>query len=235
MSQAKERGIFFGNIHTLDATHTVADVDTAKDGYNQKHLGALPRDPDAAWGVKGDEKKMTTNGTVVDVLKTFFGYKSHLIAETTHGLLTGVHITAGNISDLDGGDWLVHRILLPTEIQDIHILLADKGYGCPVWINLLEKYTGIVTAFSLPKTLLTYGQHQDRWKQYYETDEHRKTLRKERSIIERINADLKDNHSLRHCRYLGKTKYTFQTIMASIAHNVKIIMKLTTGARLRPI
>lgn len=235
MAQAKERGIVFGSIHALDATHTIADVNTFEDGTNVKHYEGKHRDPDAAWGVKGSETKVTPEGKKIEVLKTFYGYKSHILGETTHGLITGIYTTPGNIADIDGGDWLVNRVLLPTEIKNTPFITADKGYGCPVWINLLEKYTGITTAFHLPEYLLNTGDYQEHWKHYYEQDENRKTIRKERYIIERINADVKNNHSLRRCRYLGKTKYAYQAIMASIAHNVKTIVTLLSGAKLRPI
>lgn len=228
-THAKSVGVVFGSIHTLDTTHTVADVDTRKDSERE-----AKRDPDAAWGVKGRETKVTPAGETVDVLKTFFGYKAGLVAETAHGLVTGVGVASGNAADLDIGDWLIHRTLTDSERAAIGVILGDKAFGCPIWINLLEKYTGIATAFSLPRTMLTRGQWKQKWQAYVE-DPDRTILRKGRSVIERVNADLKDNHSLRRCRYAGKSKYYLQAMMAVIAHNLKIMVRLLTGARLRPI
>jgi transposase len=233
-AKAKAHGVVFGTVHAIDSTHVSADVDTAKDGHDQKHYGSKPRDSEAAYGVKGSEEKMGTNGKLVSVLKTFYGFKAHLLAETNFGLVTGVHATPGNIADIDGGDDLIHKQLTEEEQKSVAILTADKGYACPVWINLLEKHTGIITAFSLPKTMTARGEHARKWKGY-EADESRKVFRHERPVIERVNADLKDNHGLRRCRFLGLSKFTMQTIMASVAHNAKIIVRLLSGVRLRPI
>lgn len=229
ITHAKRTGIVFGSLQTIDTTHSIADVNTEKDSKRE-----APRDEDAAWGVKGHETKVTPQGKKVDVLKTFFGYKAGLIAETSHGLITGIETAKGNASDLDIGDFLIHDRLTDEERKAIGILLGDKAFGCPVWMNLLEKYTGITTAFSLPRTMLSKGQHKEKWQDYM-SDPNRTVLRKQRYVIERTNADLKDNHGMRRCRYLGKIKYTLQTTMASIAHNLKIMVRILTGVRLRPI
>lgn len=232
--QAKTQGVVFGVVSALDATHTLAKVDTARDGHAQKHYGAPSTDPDAKWGVKGKETKMTTQGQKVDVLKTFYGYKAHLLAETKHGLITGLYGTPGNTADLDGGDELLHRILTESERAEIQVLTADKAYGCPLWVNMLEKYTGITTAFALPRTMTEKGYRREKWQSYVQ-DPNRRIFRKERSVVERVNADLKENHSLRRSRYLGLIKYRLQLVMASIAHNVKLMMRILTEVTLRPI
>ena len=146
----------------------------------------------------------------------------------------GIHSTPGATADIDGWDVLVHRVLSEEQRKTIDVLLADKAGGCPVWINLLEKYDGILTAFSLPENMLENGEHKKKW-QAYQADEGRKAFKKKRYIIERINADLKNNHSLRRCRYLGKIKYNFQATMAAIAHNVKLMARIMTGVRFRAI
>jgi len=229
VAQAKRQGIVFSTIQALDATHTIADVskDTPQDPGS-------PRDPDATWGCKGNETKKTTDGIKVKIPKYFLGFKAHLTAEVANGFVTGIHTTPGHIADIDGGDVLIHRVLTDQERKDLHVLLADKGYGCPVWVNLLEKHTGIMTAFSLPKTMTEKGEHQEKWRAY-KTDEGRNAFKRERYIIERVNADVKDNHSLRRCRYLGLMKYHLQTVMAAVVHNVKLAMRILTGTRLKPI
>lgn len=229
LTMAKARGVAFSVVHALDATHTLAAVDEQKPQDPK-----TPRDPDASWGCKGDETKVTKEGHKVQIPKFFLGYKAHLLAETGNGFVTGVHATGGKVADIDGGDWLMHRILTNDARGGIKVLLADKGYGCPVWINLLEKHTGIMTAFSLPDTMTKRGERREKWQRYAD-DAGRKAFKRERSVIERINADLKDNHGLRRSRYLGLVKYRLQTLMASMAHNIKLAIRLLTGARLRPI
>lgn len=231
LAQAKERSISFGVVSSLDATHTLANIDAYK-----KDDSSSPRDPDASWGCKGNETKTTTDGTRVQIPKYFFGYKAHILAETTHNLIMGFHVTPGNISDIDGGDILIHQILTDDQRSGIHVLCADKGYGCPIWINLLEKYTGIMTAFSLPEWMYKKGPENLKLKWLnYKADEGRNAFKRERYKIEQVNGDLKENHGMRRCRYLGLNKYFLQTAMSSIAHNLKIYIKLLTGARFKPI
>lgn len=229
--QAKERGIEAGMVQDLDATHTWAKVNPSK-----KDDPNSPRDPDASWGCKGEETKTTSNGQKVQIPKYFFGYKSHILAETTHNIITGFHITGGHVSDIDGGDILIHRILTHDERKGISILLADKGYGCPIWINLLEKYTGIMTAFSLPEWMYKKGPTHLKLKwTNYRQDDGRNAFKRERYKIEQVNGDLKNYHGLRRCRYLGLTKYHLQTAMSCMAHNLKIFIRLLTGARFKSI
>lgn len=229
MKQAKDHGIEGGIVQALDATHTFANVDTEK-----RQDPGSPRDPDARWGCKGDETKVTKDGKKVKIPKWFFGYKAHLLGETLHELITGFHVTAGHVADIDGGDWLIHRILTNDERSRLAVLPADKGYGCPVFINFLEKYTGIMTAFSLPRTMTSKGEHREKWNAY-EADEGRRAFRRNRPVIERINGDLKDHHGMRRCRYLGLMKYHLQVAMSSMAHNLKIYIRLMTGARFKSI
>jgi IS5 family transposase len=233
LTQAQERGVVFGTIHAIDSTHTVANVNTFNDRKNQDTEGK-PRDPDASWGTKKTEIRKTVEGKKVKVPVHFYGYKTHLDGETDFGLIHGFHTTDGATADIDGWDVLIHRVLSEKQRKGIDVLLADKAGGCPVWINILEKYDGILTAFSLPENMLTKGEHKEKW-QAYKADEGRKAFKKERYVIERINADLKNNHSLRRCRYLGKIKYHLQAAMAAIAHNIKIMVRLITGVKFRSI
>lgn len=234
IAEAKDLGVVFSVVNALDATHTLANVD-AKNPSN--HDPKTPRDPDASWGCKGDETKRTKTGEKVHIPKYFYGYKAHLLGETTNNIITGFHVTGGGTADIDGGDWLMHRILTNAEQKDIHILTADKGYGnCPIWINMLEKHTGIMTAFFLPQSMYTKGPEELKLKWLnYKNDEGRKAFRQERYKIEQINGDLKDNHGMRRCRYLGLQKYHLQTAMASMAHNLKIFVRQLTGARFKSI
>jgi IS5 family transposase len=227
LAQAKRKGVTVSVIDALDATHTFAKVDT-----DQPDDPNSPRDPDATWGCKGNETKTTADGEKVQIPKYFLGYKAHLLVESQAGIVTGYHATPGHVADIDGGDWLIHRILTEEERQEIQVLLADKGYGCPVWINLLEKYTGIMTAFSLPNPMVKRGEHKERWQTYLME---RTSFRKDRSVVERANGDLKDNHGLRRSRYRGIAKYTFQVAMSVMARNLKIFVRQLTGARFKPI
>jgi transposase len=130
--EAKNLGVVFSVVNALDATHTVADVKADKPQDPK-----TPRDPDASWGCKGDETKTTNTGTKVRVPKFFLGYKAHLLGETLNNIITGFHVTPGHVADIDGGDWLIHRVLGDDERACLKVLLADKG----LWImSRLDQY-----------------------------------------------------------------------------------------------
>ena len=156
-----------------------------------------------------------------------------MIAETNHGLINAFSAVSGKTADIDAGDVLLNRDMTKVELKRLKILTADKGYGCPIFINLLEKYQGVQAAFYLPKPLLE-GKLKSRWEKYIQ-DETRVRARKKRYVVERVNADLKDNHSLRRCRYLGLSKYYYQVAMSALAYNLKHLVTIMTGSRFKPI
>lgn len=227
VAQAKAKGVEGGPVQALDATHAFADVDDRRPRDPK-----TPRDPDASWGCKGNETRTTSDGGKASIPKFFLGYKAHLVADERLGLVTAFHATTGREADIDGGDWLVGRVMTPEERASAKVLLADKGYGSPVWINLLEKEYGIMTAFSLPDSRDGW---RNPWKwEAYDGDPGRRAFRRGRYVIERVNSSLKAWHGLGRCRYLGLAKFLFQVAMSSMAHNVKIYMRELTGTRLRP-
>lgn len=226
VAQAKAKGVEPSAVQALDATHAFADVDEGKPRDPKS-----PRDPDASWGCKGDETRTTREGQKVSIPKFFLGYKAHLLADSRHGLVTAFHATTGRTADVDGGDWLLHRVMTGEEMSGLEVLLADKGYGCPVFVNEVEKCDGIMTAFSLPKSRAGW-RNPGKWAAY-EADPGRKAFKRDRYVVERVNASLKKWHGLGRCRYLGLPKFGLQLAMSVMAHNLKIYMRLLTGARLR--
>jgi IS5 family transposase len=231
---AKGHGVCFGRVYAIDATHVESSINGKKDSHEANTYGTTSKDPDASWGAKGHETKVTPQGNKVTVVKHFFGYKVHALAETKHGLVTRLSVTTGRVSDLDAADTLLHRHLTQKERRAIDVLTADKGYGCPVFVNELEKYTGIMTAFHLPQTMTRKGEHQDKWLAYMQ-DEGRRAWRRERTVIERIFGDTKMNHGLKRCRYRGELKLYLQASFSMMAHDLKRLIQTITGARFRTI
>jgi IS5 family transposase len=234
LTTAKGHGICFGRVYAIDATHVESCVNGKKDSHEVNVYGGESKDPDASWGAKGHETKITPAGNKVRVVKHFFGYKVHGLCETKHGLVTHLSVTTGSKSDLDAGDELIHRQLTDEQRHRIDVLLADKGYACPVWVNLLEKHTDIMTAFSLPDTMTKQGEHQLKW-QAYMAEQGRQAWRRLRTVIERIFGDVKDNHGLRRGRYKGEPKLYLQASCSFMAHNVKRLIALITGTRFKTI
>lgn len=232
LTQAKEQAIQFGTVYALDSTHTLSDVDQIKD-HERKVRGQTPRDTPAAWGVKGTETKQTPDGQSVEVVKYFHGYKSHLLAETTHGLITNLSTSPGNTADVNAGEHLLLKQMTTAQRARIGTLTADKAYGDATLIGILEWEHHIKTAFGLNGQFFK-GEFKCRW-DAYQQDPVRVAARKQRSVVERVNADLKDNHGLRRCRYLGQLKYQLQVTLSALAHNLKTIILLLSGARFRPV
>jgi transposase len=232
VNKIKEQGLSFGKVQALDATHTIANVNTFKDNENKKNDKKPPRDTDASWGAKGTENKKTPKGETVKVVKYFYGYKSHILAETDFGIITGLAVSSGNVADINAGEDLVIRELIEKRNFKIDILTADKSYGCGVLIGILEKDKNVQTAFGLNGQFYK-GKYKEHWKQYTDDPEHIEA-RKKRSVIERVNADLKNNHGLRRCRFLGLENYSFQATMAAIVYNIKRFIKIMVGIKFKP-
>ena len=234
LKEAPRHGIVFGRVYAIDATHVVSSINGKTDTHNMNTTGTKSKDLDASWGSKGFETKLSKEGVRVQVGKYFFGYKVHAVCETKRGLVTNLSVTTGRVTDLDAADILLHRTLTDTQRQAIDVLTADKGYACPVFVNLLEKHTGIMTAFHLPETMTKRGEHQDKW-QAYVADEGRTAFRKERPTIERVFGDTKNKHGLRRAKYKGLLKLALQSTLSMMAHNVKILMREIFGARLQRV
>lgn len=228
LKKIKQAGISIGKIKALDSTHSIADVNISK--YNKDKDNDdknFPRDPDASWGCKGTEKRRTKTNKSVDVLKYFFGYKTHILAESNLGIITGISVSPGNVADINAGEDLVINQLIKKRKQKIDFLTADKAYGCAILIGILEKDYNTQTAFCLNKNFLK-GKYKQRWQNYL-NDLTRQKQRKKRYIVEQVNADLKNNHGLSKCKYLGLSKYNFQATMTAIVHNLKRTIKVLFG------
>ncbi len=85
LRQALDKGIQFGTVQAIDATHTIANVNTAKDAGRQSDKDKKgghkdpkpPRDPDAKWGSKGDkEVKNKETGEKKIIPQWFYGYNA---------------------------------------------------------------------------------------------------------------------------------------------------------------
>lgn len=237
VAECKRLGVKFGTIHALDATHSIANVDIRKEGTPHSNSEIEKRndlsDPDARWGAKGTEIKKDEHGNNVKITKFFYGYKAHLLTETRNGLITALATSAGNEADVDAGESLLLRQM--DEKQRIAINLetvtADAGYSDAVLIGILEKDHDIKTAIAVHPRMLK-GAYKERWMTYKNT--RKNILKKNRYVVEQVNGDMKNNHGFAKCRYLGLAKYHLQTVMTSIAHNLKIALTAVAGARFRP-
>jgi IS5 family transposase len=122
---AKEKGIEFGRIQVVDATHSVADVDVRKD--DERHGGGgKRRDEDASWGCKGRHRARGADGQTIMVNKTFYGHKTHISLNAKSRLITSVVTTTGKYPDGQQFPKLVEKdeaVGVPVEVYS-----GDRGY-----------------------------------------------------------------------------------------------------------
>jgi IS5 family transposase len=224
---AMEKGIEFGRIQIVDATHSIADVDMKKDKERQDG-GGKPRDPDAKWGTKGRKRTKTADGKTVSVNKSFFGFKSHASENAQNGIVTSVVTTPGNQTDGKQLGQLVQK----DEAVGIKagVYAGDKGYDDGDNHEMLLS-RGISPALCL-KDYRTRLYPDGLWADIKASDDYRDGL-SQRYKIEQKNAEAKKQHGLDRCRCLGLEKYTVQALVTFMAINLKRMLKLLRGISFR--
>src|SRR5665811_439630 len=98
IADAREAGITFGSLQLIDSTHSIADVNTAKDDQDTEE-GDEPRDPDARWGCKGSYHVTDEEGQQHTRRQYFYGYKAHISMNSTEQMITSLVPTSGNAHD----------------------------------------------------------------------------------------------------------------------------------------
>jgi IS5 family transposase len=229
--QAQKKGIIFGKVQVVDATHTTADVNTQKDHKREKD-GKGKRDPDAKWGTKHSKLvKDPATGETKKIPEHFHGYKAHLSYNPGSQLITSVVTTSGEVDD--GGQFpaLVEQdnaIELPPD----RTYAGDKGYDYGDNHELLKE-KGLGDALRLKKTRTEKKDpHTKRWEELEASETYQKGG-KERYKIEQKNGEGKRGHGLRRCRYVGLARYHVQTIMTAWVLNLKVVVARSSGVTLR--
>jgi transposase, IS5 family len=226
LNQAEEKGIEFGPIHILDATHTTADVNTDKDKKRRKR-GEPTRDKDAAWGVKHiKEVKNIETGKIEKRKECFHGYKGHVSINAKTNLITAVVTTSGNESDNKQFTKVANKDKQVKGLFRNRIYAADRGYDDG---NIHEylKDERFGNAIKLKKT-----RTAKIWQELRKDEKHISGL-KERYKIERKFAELKQSHGLSRCRYLGLVNYHAQFVITALAVNLKVVVASMTGSTLK--
>ena len=225
VSLAKQKGISFGQIQVVDATHTTADVDVKKDDERKKG-GKGPRDGEAFWGSKGKKTVRTSDGNIVKVNKMFYGYKAHLSLNAESEIITAVIVTPGNKPDGQQFPGLVQK----DEEAGIEarVYAGDRGYDDGDNHELLF-CRGKNSALRL-NHYRTRLYPEGLWAELKASEDYQAGL-KERYKIEQKNAEAKRWHGLSRCRYLGLVKYRVQSLMTAIALNLKRMVLLLDGVR----
>jgi len=224
---ASEKGIGLGRIQVVDATHSIADVDVRKDG-ERRIGGGKPRDGEATWGSKGRKRVKTVEGKTALVNKSFYGYKAHLSLNAESGLITSVVVTPGNQTDGKQFRELVEKdeeLGVEAEVYagdrayddgDNHELLRCRGKSSALCLNRYRTRLYPEGLWAEIKSSNDYGAGQ-----------------RQRYQIEQKNGEAKCRHGLGRCRYVGLAKYAVQAVLTALVMNLKRMVWLLRGVRLR--
>jgi IS5 family transposase len=225
---ARAKGIAFGSIQVVDATHSLADVDVHED--DQRDMDGKPRrDGDASWGTKGRKKVRTVSGKTATVNKMFFGYKAHVSVNAESGLVTAVLVTTGRKTDGQQFAGLVARDQAVGVEAEIYT--GDKGYDDGANHSLLWSQ-GKQSALVLNRYRTTKKDgNKAPWLWLQETPGYMEG-KKERYKVEQKFAEGKRYHGWGRCRYLGLAAYAMQSLLTVIVLNLKRMILLLSGVGL---
>lgn len=229
VADAQEAGISFGTLQLVDSTHSIADVNIAKDRQRTRE-GDDPRDPDARWGCKGSYRVTDEEGRQYTRHKYFCGYKAHVSMNAASQMITGVIVTAGNVYD---GHYLIELIDQDrAQGLPVQTCAADRGYDDTENHFWLTQH-GIDNAIHLNR----YRTHKkDRNKEVWEELKQQSWYQpalQQRYQIERKFGEAKKHHGLGRCRYVGRERYGIQAYLTAMALNLKQLVRGLTGVSLR--
>jgi IS5 family transposase len=221
---ARRKGVVFGSIQVVDSTHTVADVNVAKDDRRRKK-GRPPRDDGARWGGKR-KRREGKSGPRRTETEYFYGYKMHNSLNAEAEMITSIVVTGGNGPDGKQFPKLVRKdgeLELPVEIY-----AADRGYDDGENHYLLERL-GLQSAIHLNRYRTEKKDGNKEVWMALKASAGYEAGQKERYKIERKYGEAKQNHGLRRCRYLGWIRYAIQAYLTAIVLNLKRMVKVLTG------
>lgn len=236
---AQEKHVDLGFTQSIDSTHTIANVNNAKERERTRKIseggkGQKPRDPDAKYGVKKTKRVKTIKGEKVEITEGYVGYKSHLSVSADSNLITSYLVTT--MAKYDG------HFFEPLMKDDLKkgvakrgktTYAADRGYDDGenhVWLEK-EKLKDAICLNNV-KEWTKDEKPVARWTKHTTQGEF-DAGRKKRFTVERVNASGKKDHLLGRARYLGLKKMALQTGLTALAHNLKTLVKLWTGIPLR--
>lgn len=230
LKTAQRKGIKFGRIQVVDSTHTIADVNVAKDEKRQDKEGKGPRDADASWGVKGSKKVKDEQGQEREQKQYFYGYKTHLSINAETRLITSLEVTTGSAYDGHQLTGLVEQDLAQAVGGEVYA--GDRGYDDGEnHLYLQEK--GLKSALKLKKNRTQKKDpNKEPWLKLLADPDYKAGL-KERYKVEPKFGEAKDQHGLRRSRYIGLIRNSIQSYLTAMALNLKRMVKLLYGVSFR--
>jgi len=230
LRQAQAAGIRLGKIQVVDSVHTVADVDNDADRQRQQQ-GRPPRDKQAQLVKKGKRRKTGPDGKLTMQDVQYLGYKSHVSVNAESGLITSVAPTGGSAPDnKQVPQLLAHDAAVGAPAE---IYAGDKAYDdTDLHVRLWTRSKHSALTLHDYRTAAS-NQHREAWQRLKDSPEYQ-AGRVERYKIERKFGEAKRWHGFGRCRYLGLLRYGLQAHLTALVLNLKRIVLLLTGVRLRP-
>lgn len=231
LSQAKAAGVAFGKVQLVDAVHTVANVNNEKDRIRREE-GKASADPDASVVHKGKRKVTKADGSTKKEEVIYLGYKTHVSMDAETGIVTSIKPTMGNVADNTQMPTLVEHdaaVGVPGETY-----AADRAYDDGELHELLKaqkKHSALkLNDYRTKKKDANKGP----WLALL-TDPYYQEGLSLRYRVERKFGEGKAWHRLGRCRYRGLDRFKIQSYLTFIVLNLKRLVLLVTGVRLRPL
>jgi IS5 family transposase len=225
LQTAQRQGVVFGSIQVVDSTHTVADVNVAKEDRRRDKERKPPRDGGARWGGKRKRRK-GKKGQGGSETEYFYGYKMHTSLNAEAEMITSIVVTGGNAHD---GKQFPELVRKDGELQiPAGIYSADRGYDDGENHYLLQTL-GLQSAIHLNRYRTEKKDgNREVWIALKNSPAYR-AGQKERYKVERKYGEAKENHGLRRCRYVGRLRYAIQAYLTAMVLNLKRMVKVLTG------
>lgn len=209
----------------------MADVNVEKDRKRLEE-GKPLADPDATVVNKGEREVTQADLTTRKEKVTHRGYKTHVSMDAETGLVTSVKPTMGNVADnTQMPDLVKHdaKMQVPAETY-----AADRAYDDGELHDLLiglGKHSAIkLRGFRTKKK----DQNKERWFEML-ADTFYQVGQGLRCRIEPKFGEAKAAHRFGRCRYRGLDRFKQQSYITFMVLNIKRIVLLVTGTRLRPL
>jgi transposase len=184
----------FGKSVAIDSTDIKGWSNGGRKGKNGK-----PTDPDAGWVVKTN-----TEGNK----KFVWGYKVHILADTTYELPLVVDISRGNLHDVNKATPLLGQARYTYGKFHPQYVICDAGYSSEKLRRVIKRQYGaepIIDPNPAHKRAAKL-EKTPQWKAVYNR----------RSAIERLNGRLKAFRKLNHVRVRGRFKVRIHALLSVI-------------------
>lgn len=231
IKQAQAAGVQFGTIQVVDAVHTVANVNNEKDRKRMEE-GNPSADPDATVVNKGKRTVTKADGTTQDEQVTYLGYKTHVSLDAGSGLVTSITPTWGDSADNRQMPGLVAHdttLGIPAETYT-----ADRAYDDGDLHELLWAQHKHSALHLKSQRTTKKDANKEIWFRLLASPFYQAGLRV-RFRIERKFGEAKAWHGFDRCRYRGVDRYQVQSYLTFMVLNLKRMVLLVTGTRLRPL